>query len=246
MPVLGDTKVIVESLFEFYDRLVLEIQSEAARGLHPRVQVVTPPPYNGSRGSIGSCSTPGIRKAFHHAPDTRPGRLRAGRRWLRRQARQDRRREQLGNPYVVFIGVMIAAIVVVIARPAHTAKADPDDFGSLFRRDRRHLPHQSDQRRDPAGHAALSSSQGPHGDLERLHDLHVLHLRLDAAPDQGRFSVHHPVRRVLQGGQRRAPPGAGHLGRDRRPDRRRRRDPRDRSADGRPPVRAPGAAEHRR
>jgi ATP adenylyltransferase len=27
MPVIGDTKVIVESLFEFYDRLILEIQS---------------------------------------------------------------------------------------------------------------------------------------------------------------------------------------------------------------------------
>jgi len=32
MPVISDTKVIVESLFEFYDRLILEIQSETERG----------------------------------------------------------------------------------------------------------------------------------------------------------------------------------------------------------------------
>jgi ATP adenylyltransferase len=35
MPVIGDTKVIVESLFEFYDRLTLEIQSETERGCIP-------------------------------------------------------------------------------------------------------------------------------------------------------------------------------------------------------------------
>ena len=35
MPVIGDTKVIVESLFEFYDRLILEIQSETERGCIP-------------------------------------------------------------------------------------------------------------------------------------------------------------------------------------------------------------------
>ena len=35
MPVIGDTKVIVESLFEFYDRLILEIRSETERGCIP-------------------------------------------------------------------------------------------------------------------------------------------------------------------------------------------------------------------
>ena len=42
------------------------------------------------------------------------------------------------------------------------------------------------------------------------------------------------------------PAGAGHLGRHRRPDRRRGRDPGDRPADGHSAVRASGAAEHRR
>ena len=57
----------------------------------------------------------------------------------RSQAGQDRRREStaLANPYVVFIGVMIAAIVVVAGDLLTPRKRIQTDLRPLFRGDRR-------------------------------------------------------------------------------------------------------------
>ena len=38
----------------------------------------------------------------------------------------------LGNPYLIFIGVMIGAVLVVGRRPADAPKANPDDLGPLL------------------------------------------------------------------------------------------------------------------
>ena len=45
----------------------------------------------------------------------------------------------LANPYLVFIGVMVARDRRRRRRPADPAEADPDDLGHLLRRDRRDL-----------------------------------------------------------------------------------------------------------
>ena len=108
---------------------------------------------------------------------------------------------QLANPYVLFIGVMLAAVVMVVADLLTPRKRiqtiSAIYFGVIVGIFLTNLVTEALQPTmelymDPRVHMMFSS-------FMMIFICYRLHL--DAAPDQGRFSLHHPVHGVLQGGQ---------------------------------------------
>ena len=121
---------------------------------------------------------------------------------------------ELANPYIVFIAIMIGAIAVVVGDLLTPRKRiqtiSAFYFGvivGIFLSESHHAT--------PSSRPCNSTwTRRCTWRFERVHDLHLLRLRVDPSANQGRLSLHHPLRGVLQGGQGGAAAGAGHLGRD--------------------------------
>ena len=131
----------------------------------------------------------------------------------------------LANPYLIFIALMLGAIAIVAGDLLTPRKRIQTIsalyFGVIVGIFLSNLITDATQPAmqlylNPKVHMALSS----------VFSIFMCYICVSTlAPDQGRFPLHHPLRRILEGGEGSPPARARHLGRDRRPDRRRRRDP---------------------
>ena len=130
MPVLGHTKVIVESLYEFYDRFLEELGERA--GIGRLIAAVRS--FGSSR--VESLDHPLDCPLASAHPWCHPGRKRfhpmllmliravfivviAG---LGVRTARIVGENQLASPYIVFIGIMLVAMMVVVVDLAHPAK----------------------------------------------------------------------------------------------------------------------------